>query len=186
MKKLKLVLSCLILFATGSSFTMADETPVPGVRAPRLGVEGGFNLASLNGPTANDVFASRLGFVGGGFLNLPLGPSLAFQVELLYAQKGGKFNGSPYQLDYVEIPLLFDVTVIGPVDIILGVAFDANVAKAGAVNVNQTDVGLVLGTQLSFSKFIVSGRYEVGLTDVRSDQQIQNGTFTLMAGLSFI
>src|SRR6185295_9496545 len=182
MRNRTLTLGCLFLFGLGSSFAIADEAPAPGIRAPRIGVEAGFNLASLNGASANDVFASRLGFVGGGFMNLPFGPSLAFQAEVLYSQKGGKYNGSPYQLDYVEVPLLFDVTLFGPVDLLLGAAFNANVASEGAINVNQTDVSLIVGTQLSFSKFLISGRYELGMTDLRTDQQIQSGTFTFMAG----
>jgi hypothetical protein len=53
-------------------------------------------------------------------------------------------------------------------------------------SVNKTDVGLILGAQVFVSKFLVSGRYEVGLTDVSTTQQIQTGTFTFLVGLSFI
>ena len=62
MKKTILVVSCLILLALGSSSLMAQEGLTP---LPRVGVEGGINLASLTGPDVNAVYASRLGFVGG-------------------------------------------------------------------------------------------------------------------------
>ncbi len=65
-------------------------------------------------------------------------------------------------------------------------AFAANVDNEGVSNPNSTDVGLILGAQLNFARFLLSGRYEVGLTDVSSNQNIQNGTFTFMAGFSFI
>lgn len=165
---------------------MADEDKSSEGPSVGLGVEGGINLANLTGPNVNDVIASRLGFVGGAFLRLPLGSSLAIQPEILYAQKGGKFNGNAYQLDYVEIPILLDVTLIGPLGILLGPSFNANVANNGVANISQTDVGVILGAQLYFSRFLISGRYEVGLTDVSSNTAIQNGTFTFMAGLSFI
>jgi hypothetical protein len=186
MKKLTLSVGCLILFALGSSFAMADGDNAVGGFGFRLGVEAGFNLANLNGPNANDVLASRLGFVGGGFINFPLGPAVALQPELLYEQKGGKYNGNPYQLDYVEVPILLDVTLAGPVGILLGPSFASNVANNAGTGLNQTDVGLVLGAQVSLSRFLVSGRYEIGLTDLSTDQKIQNGTFTFLVGLSFI
>ncbi len=172
-------------FSLGSSLAVAEEA-APGFPAPEIGVEAGFNLASLNGPNVNDVFASRLGFVGGGFLNLPFGPTLAFQPELLYEQKGGMVNGNPYRLGYMEVPVLLDVSLIGPLGIILGPAFAANVDHVGVTNPNSSDVGLILGAQLNFARFLVSGRYELGLTDVTADQSVQNGTFTFMAGFSFI
>jgi hypothetical protein len=165
---------------------MAGDSGSPAGFGPRLGAEVGFDLANLNGPDVNDAVGSRLGFVAGAFLNLPLGPGLAFQPEFLYEQKGGKFNGNPYQTDYAEVPVLLDVSLVGPLDILLGPSFDANVAYQGPGSVNPTDVGLVLGAQLSFSRFILNGRYEFGLTDVENNQSIQNGTFTFMAGLSFI
>ena len=185
MKKLTLTVGCLALFALGSSSVMAEEA-APGLSAPEIGVEAGINLASLNGPNVNDVFASRLGFVGGAFLNLPFGPTLAFQPELLYEQKGGKVNGNPYRLDYVEVPVLLDVSLVGPLGILLGPAFAANVDNQGVSNPNSTDVGLILGAQLNFARFLISGRYEVGLTDVTSNQSVQNGTFSFLAGFSFI
>jgi hypothetical protein len=187
MKKLTLILSCLFLLAVGVSTARADES-APAASSglsPRLGVEGGFDLANLNGPNVNDVFASRLGWVVGGFLSLPLGPSFAFQPEIMYEQKGGKYNGNPYQLDYVEIPLLLNIDVIGPIGILLGPSFDASVANNVGATTNN-DVGLVGGVQINVERFLVSGRYELGLTNINNNQQVQNGTFTFLVGLSFI
>lgn len=186
MKKRNLILSCSLLFLLGSSFALADADDAASGRRPRLGVEAGINLASLNGPNLSGVIGSRLGFVAGGFLNLPLGSRLALQPEVLYEQKGGKINGSDYQLDYVEIPILLDAQLVGPLDILLGPSFAGTVANSGVDKVNSADVGLVLGAQVSFTQLLVSGRYEVGLSDVSSDTKIQNGTFTFLVGLSLI
>jgi len=86
----------------------------------------------------------------------------------------------------LEVPVLLNVTVIGPLAILLGPSFDMNVFDSGLNNVNNNDVGLVGGLQLNISQLLISGRYEVGLTDVDTTQSFQNGTFTLLAGLSFI
>ena len=151
----------------------------------RFGVEAGFNLANLNGPNVGDVFGSRLGFVGGAFLGLPLSPSLSLQPELLYSQKGGNYNGNPVLLNYWE----FDPVGCqfggspGPV---VGPLFALNASNNGVNNINDSDIGLVAGAQLNLDRFLVSGRYEFGLTNITNNQSIQNGTFTLMVGLSFI
>lgn len=183
MKKFLLTMGCLALLAVGSPFVMAaeEETAVMG---PRGGVEGGLNVATLNGQqTPGAVYESRLGFVGGGFLQFPLSTSLSLRPEILFAQKGGRINGNEFALDYVEIPLLLNVNIIGPLGILLGPAFNANVAKPSGVTVNSTDVGIVGGVQLDLFNFLVSGRYEVGLLDLNDNAKIQNGTFTLLAGL---
>jgi hypothetical protein len=111
---------------------------------------------------------------------------LALQPEVLYEQKGGKINGNSYQVDYVEVPILLDITLVGPLGILLGPSFAGKVFDNNLNDVNNSEVGLIGGAQLNLSRILLSGRYEVGLTDVSSNQKIQNGTFTLLVGLSFI
>ncbi len=182
MKKLILSFGCLCLLLISGSTVRADDAGI--VPGPRLGVEGGIDLANFNGQNVNDVFASRAGFVGGAFMELPLGLALNLQPEILYEQKGGKYNGQDYQLNYVEVPVLLNIAFIGPLGLLVGPAFDLNVA--GVNNINNTDIGLVLGGQLNLDRFLTSCRYEVGLSNVSSTNAVQNGTFTVLVGLSFL
>ncbi|HTC21519.1 MAG TPA: porin family protein [bacterium] len=192
MKKLTRVLGCWLLFSLVSSYAMADEggTAAKVEPVPRLGVEGGFTFGNLTGPGVNDVFGSRFGIVGGIYLNLPLtGSILGFQPEFLYEQRGGKFDGNLYQLDYLAVPLLMDINFGMPVfnpDILLGPCLDDVVATEGVPDANHFEVGLMLGAQVNFSGFFISGRYELGLTNVSGVQNIQTDTWLLMAGLSYI
>ncbi len=186
MKRIVLAVRCMFCFVLAGSLAYAHEMGVPGVSGARFGVEAGFNLANLNGPNVGDVFGSRLGFVGGAFLGLPLSPSLSLQPELLYSQKGGNYNGNPVLLNYWELPILLDVNLVGPLALLLGPSFALNASNNGVNNINDSDIGLVAGAQLNLDRFLVSGRYEFGLTNITNNQSIQNGTFTLMVGLSFI
>ncbi len=199
MKKSISLVGCLLFFMLGNLPAMADGNNPPQqnnssqsnmVPSSLLGLELGINLADLNGANVKDVIGSRLGFVGGAFLNFHLLPNLGIQPEVLYEQKGGKSNGTAYQLDYVEIPVLVDITLMGPLSVLIGPSFDSTAATQGTTAINTTDTGLVLGAQLNISNFLLSGRYEMGLTDVlagvNSNQNFQNGTFTFMAGLSLI
>jgi len=158
MKKMTLMVGCLFL-VLGISFARADEDKSPEGPVPSLGVEGGFNLSSFNGSTPGAIYASRLGFVGGAFLSLPLGSSLAIQPELLYAQKGGKINGNDYQLDYVELPVLLDITLLGPLGLLAGPAFNVNLSSPAGATINTTDLGLILGAQVKLSRLLFSGLY---------------------------
>jgi hypothetical protein len=156
-----------------------------------LGFEGGANFAYLNGPDVSPLFGSRLGVVAGGFAHVGLFPGLALQPELLYAQKGAQTSDgrTVYQLNYVEIPVLAEVSLGLPVvnpGIIIGPAFDGNVMTSGLQNVNPVDVGVIGGLQFHFDPILVSGRYEMGLTDVTSDKNMQNGNFTFLVGVAFI
>ncbi len=192
MKKIILTIGFCLSLVSGSSFGMAaeDGAATPAVPVPRLGVEAGFTFGNLTGPGVSDVFGSRLGIVGGVYLNLPLmGSVLGFQPEFLYEQRGGKFNGNLYQLDYLAVPLLMDINFGMPVfnpDILVGPCFDDVVATEGVPDANHFEVGLMLGAQVNFSGLFVSGRYELGLTDVSGSQKIQTDTFSIMLGLSYI
>src|SRR5581483_5506024 len=131
MRKIKLVMGCLLLLAMGTSFAMADADDASSSTGSlvHFGLEGGFNIASLNGPNAADIYDTRLGFVGGAFLIVPLGSSFSIHPELLYEQKGGKINGNDYQVDYFEVPVLLDIKLIGTLSALAGPAFNATVSN---------------------------------------------------------
>ncbi|HTA76661.1 MAG TPA: outer membrane beta-barrel protein, partial [bacterium] len=111
---------------------------------------------------------------------------LGLQPEVMYEQKGGQINGNPIQLGYLEVPVLLDIKLIGPLGIIAGPSFELNTDSNGIQNVNSADVGLVAGAQVNLSRILLSGRYEVGLSDVSSSQKVQNGLFTFLVGLSLL
>src|ERR1041384_8316016 len=79
--------------------------------ATGLGLEAGMNFSNLSGGDAGGFIDSRVGFVGGGFLNLTLTPALALQPEVLYSQKGGAHGTTIYEADYLEIPILLEISL---------------------------------------------------------------------------
>jgi len=145
---------------------------------------------------------SRLGLVGGGFLEVQFGNSFSVRPEILYAQKGGKdTSNNTYQLDYIEVPVLLKLSLGTPgvnPGLLLGPTFNLNiigqVVNGGTStdfnNLNKTDIGVMGGVIVDIDKFSLSARYEVGLTDISTSggpsSHVQNGTFTLLAGFSFI
>jgi hypothetical protein len=163
-----------------------------------LGLEGGANFSTLMGKdlsSVGNVSGSRMGFVGGGYLNLTLGPSFAIHPEVLYEQKGAAISGTTTttELDYIEVPVLLKLGLGTPFfnpNILVGPAFSWNTlakdSNGNVSNVNQSDVGLVGGVEIDIDKFLLSGRYELGLDNVAKNVNVQNGTFTFLIGYSFI
>jgi hypothetical protein len=187
MRLLKGMVGCLLMLVMGTGWLRAEVEGAPtSIPSVRLGVEGGFNVASLNGPDANAVYESRLGFVGGAFLIIPLGSSFSIHPEMIYSQKGGRINGNDYQADYFEVPVLADIRIIGPLSLLAGPSFNALVSNRNIQNVNNMDTGLIGGVQVLLGPIVVTGRYEIGLNDLNDTERAHNGTFTFMAGLCFI
>ncbi len=169
-----------------------------------LGVEAGANFSTLVGSDVNNLgssnaLSSKLGFVGGGFLCLNFGTSFGIRPEVLYEQKGSAYSGtsSTTELDYIEVPVLLKFGLGTPVfnpAILLGPSFSWNTVAQSVnngntntiTNSNGSDVGVVGGLEIDIDKFLLSGRYELGLDNVTQNKNVQNGTLTFLLGYSFM
>lgn len=126
----------VVLPAAAAAQTAPAATPSAATPAPHFGILGGLNSATIGGSAAlltdddgADVSKSRRnGVAAGVYFTLPFGTSgLALRPELLFAQKGARYNASvaipPSQgvagtvtgrgdvrLSYVEVPLLLQFT----------------------------------------------------------------------------
>ncbi|HVG41380.1 MAG TPA: porin family protein [Chitinophagaceae bacterium] len=126
---LALVLSSgVALFAQDQPMGSTSSTPQLRTKmstAPRFGVKGGVNLASLelddDATTTKYETNSKTSFHVGVFANLPLGGMLRLQPEILYQGGGAKIAGTPLvgsqtstdnyelDLDYLAIPVMFQL-----------------------------------------------------------------------------
>jgi len=95
-----------------------------------LGVKGGLNIANLTGSdmlqgnnVAQETKNSRLGIIIGAFVAINISDMVTIQPEVLYTQKGAKYEGnlaqqtgtaftSEIKLDYLEIPVLLKVSLL--------------------------------------------------------------------------
>ncbi len=189
--KIKALTFVLALAALGVSQVFAQSFD--------LGLEAGANFSNFIGGAVsqlgNNANDSKLGFVGGGYLCLNFGTSFGIRPEVLYEQKGAAISGTSITtaLDYVEVPILLKFGLGTPVfnpSILLGPSFSWNtLAQSGGKpfsGVNGSDTGLVGGIEIDLSKFLISGRYELGLDNVEQNVNVQNGTFTFLIGYNFM
>jgi len=79
-----------------------------------LGLKAGASLTDIVGKDVN--FDNRFGFHAGIFANIGFARLFAFQPEVLYSQKGGRYpgnNDAGIRLHYIDVPLAFHVNTDG-------------------------------------------------------------------------
>jgi hypothetical protein len=172
---------------------------VAGAQDVSAGVKLGVDFTTLGnarelidnvvGKTSVDS-SSKVGVIGGGFVQFPIRDRLAFQPELLFVQKGVKLDeiggGSlSASLNYLEFPMLLRVTF--PMEkqnayVLVGPSFgikastSATLDSAGQTkdenidgSVRSADFGLALGLGVERNKYFLEIRYTLGLNDIATD-----------------
>jgi hypothetical protein len=156
-----------------------------------FGVKAGMNIANMHGDDIGRV-ESRIGFCGGGFVTFGLGDVFAIQPEMLYTQKGWRYEQHDFWafyertwiLHYIEIPLLSKIMIpvkgsVKP-NVFVGPYFGVNVGakerwispletrEDDIANFQDSEFGMVFSAGvdyvLSKGKIGFEGRYTLGLT----------------------
>ena len=184
MKKLLFVLST---FIGVHSFAQTSVTT--------FGAKGGVNFSSISNKGYDDT-KTRTGFHAGLFANMPISDNFSIQPEVLYSQEGAKVTrtynsakiSSKLNLDYVQVPIMFQVRPVKQFYIEAGPQFGFLVnAKAkgdlavGNNNVANTTLdvkdqtksfnfGLGAGLGYDITENIgIGARYNFGLSDINKN-----------------
>ncbi len=156
-----------------------------------LGVKAGANLTKVEGKSFKEEF--RTGYHLGGFAEIGLGGKLGLQPEVLFNQYQTRVDSSfrnVYQdafssfterdvkLNYLSIPVLLTYKLGNNLSLLAGPQFgilvdqDKNLLENGKEAFKNGDFSVLGGAQLKISKLRFSGRYFVGLNDIRDVEQI--------------
>jgi hypothetical protein len=184
------------------------------------GVKGGMDVASvpnagevidqISGVPSEDV-SSKLGLIGGGFVQFSFNERLSLQPELLFVQKGstldlGADTGSvTMKVNYIEMALMARFTApVAQVWRLYVMAGPSLGLKAGTASqldgvsgtidynidpaIGSRDVGLVFAGGLERSRYLIEARYSFGLSDIATDiyehdSSLTNRVFAVMVGL---
>ena len=122
MKKLFIVGAMLVAFSL--NIKAQDMEPKIGIKAgANLMMGGKFNVLGTD-------YTSKYvpGFQAGVFLDLPLSSKLSFSPEVLYAQKGAKFEGTAGSLNgeiktklgYIDVPVLLTINATPQFNFVVG------------------------------------------------------------------
>lgn len=190
--------------------SLVAQTAAEGQRSTTVGPVVGVNFATFGGADADNV-GTRTGFLVGGFAAFGLSSRFTLEPSLLYTQKGGEAifeedAQGTLKLDYFQVPLLgrlrFPSGSVTP-NFLFGpaIAFRTSCnasASQGPIEINvdcdeaefeisSTDFSLIAGIGLEISQFMVSLRYDYGLTAIPSatSDDVFNRTWSLVAQYGF-
>jgi len=185
------------------------------------GVKLGIDFAAL--PNAGEVLdqvigqpsvetSSKVGVLGGGFVQFGFTDRFSFQPELMFVMKGVKLDEGPNNgnvtaaMNYIEFPLLFRFQARSDVRTLYGAIGPSFGLKASTSakrdNTSQTvdididhvvrtvDTGLTFVGGLERSRYLIEARFTLGLTDVMNDvfphtDSIKSRVLAIMAGVRF-
>jgi hypothetical protein len=187
MKRIAVVLAVFLVlfFVAGVGFSLNLS----------VGVLGGPVIADYRGDDSGGADA-RLGFSAGAYFRFPISKMFAFEPEALLTLRGADLGGGFKQnLWYIDIPA---VLRIYPPKVPLGL----NAQVGGYLGINLSDdvkngttfegtietldFGLIFGAGIEIKKFIVDGRYSLGLADLpESGGDINNHFLSILVGYKF-
>lgn len=205
MKSLKLIAGTIMLLTAGA--VSAQEASNTKDMSPSFGVKGGVNFATVT--SGDDDFNSpdsRTSFHVGAVAEFPLADIFSLQLEALYSGQGFEIRDETplndqkveYQLDYINLPVLAKVYLFEGFSFEAGPQFSFVVNEeidsrplddAGDTNVDEAesfDFGVAAGLTFQTDMgLFASGRYNLGLTDIYKDANIQNSVFQISLGYKF-
>ncbi len=176
-----------------------------------LGVRAGLNVASFTGDLGEDL-DSKCGFVGGLSADFAIMESFYINSGVFFSMNGAKYDKDGYELTfnpmYIKIPVMasyrynFNETLqwqlnFGPY-FAFGVGGDAKVKEDGEeykvdffgddddqFGGKRFDMGLGIGTGVTWNKIFFGIQYDFGMTKVVKDIKGKNSAFSVSVGYNF-
>ena len=203
-----------ILAGAAMMVAAASPTYAQGVT---FGAKVGINFADISVDEADEDedefeldFGNKLGFVAGGFVEVPVTPQFSFAPEGLFTQRGSQAeleeDGDDFTftniLTQLQIPVLFKANfstgAIRPF-VVVGPAFGFNTSVNAKFEMNgdlvdeedldddveTIEYSLVFGGGVRFGNAMVEARYDLGLNDLdKADEgnEAKSRTFSILFG----
>ncbi len=189
-------------------FALADDAAAQ--RPMRVGIIGGYNMASFWGDDAEEV-DSRSGFDIGGLIQIPMGDMITIQPEVHYSQRGASFDEGGFEsetaLDYIHVPVLFKAGL--PLaegmdfDFLVGPSFAFLMSCSQSIDdgddedcpddtVKGFDYGIIAGGSIAWAAgpgdVLFDVRYDLGLTAIGDDEDapdVKNSALQFLIGYAF-
>lgn len=154
-----------------------------------LGIKAGANFSTFHDASGLD---NKTGLLVGAFAAVKFNDKFAIQPEILYSQQGADSDLGDFDLDYINVPVMFKYKLIGPLNVQVGPQFgflvnDDAPGVEDQIKSKSFDLSGVAGLGLDLPLGLrVDARYNFGFTDVYDDIDGKNGAFSLAVGFSFL
>lgn len=191
------LLALMALFTSVASF--AQQSVGSLTIQPKIGL----NVANVSDGDGTD---NRIGLALGAEFEYRLTPIFSLSAGALYSMQGckgtaedddGNTGDVSLKLDYINIPILANVYVVKGLAIKLGIQPGFNVrhkASATVSGVNVTtnlpgvksvDFSIPIGVSYEFNRFVIDGRYNLGVTKLIDGADSKHSVFQFTFGYKF-
>ncbi len=166
-----------------SASAVAQTTIADNRENVSFGLKAGANISNVWDENQGDFEAnSKVGFVGGAYMSIPLGKYLGVQPSVVYSQKGfqeqGQILGSDYTFtrttNYIDIPVLFEFKPSPMITLVAGPQYSFLMSKkdeftSGTLsateferyeneNIRKNTLGALVGFDVNVNQWIISPR----------------------------
>lgn len=166
-----------------SASAVAQTTIADNRENVSFGLKAGANISNVWDENQGDFEAnSKVGFVGGAYMSIPLGKYLGVQPSVVYSQKGfqeqGQILGSDYTFtrttNYIDIPVLFEFKPSPMITLVAGPQYSFLMGKkdeftSGTLsateferyeneNIRKNTLGALVGFDVNVNQWIISPR----------------------------
>ena len=192
----------------GAAMMVAAASPTY-AQGPTVGAKVGINFATVSSSDdeEEEFQKNKIGFVAGGFVDVPVAPQFSFAPEVLFSQKGTKFeNGDDsvsINVTQVQVPVLFKASFSGGSSsvrpfVTVGPAFGFTASAKTKFDlegvetevdskdeVETVEFSLVFGGGVKFGNASIEARYDLGLNDMSTDESEEGKTRTFSVLFGF-
>ena len=190
-------MALMVFIATTASFAQWSVGSI--TVQPKIGING----ANITDADNSD---SRIGLVLGGEFEYRVSPIFSLSAGALYSMQGckgtaedddGNTGDVSLKLDYINIPILANVYVAKGLAVKLGIQPGFNVrhkatATVSGVNVTtnlpgikSVDFSIPIGVSYEFNRFVIDGRYNLGVTKLIDGADSKHSVFQFTFGYKF-
>jgi len=161
-----------------------------------LGIKGGVNVYNVHNDD-NTKYDPRTGYHFGLLGHIHFDNQFAIQPEIVYSAQGAKIVDTKYNLDYINVPVLFQYMFDNGFRIQAGPQVGFLVSAKSKLNNNTTDnkdnlkpidFGLSIGASyvVPSTGFGIDARYNLGLTNINKDSAVKSTNRGLQLGVFYI
>jgi len=161
-----------------------------------FGIKIGMNFSELSDAAA---LKNKTGFVGGIFAGINFSEKFGIRADALYSKQGAKLTDGDFDLNYLNLPIVFKHRLISKLHVQVGPQFGfvlddkINITQPGGViddiDTKKFDLSGIVGLGLDIPFGLrLEGRYVFGLSDVIDDTNFggKNRVFSFLIGYSFL
>jgi hypothetical protein len=215
MKNFKKLIVFIIAIIALINISYAQEGTTDQREEMKLGIKAGVNISNVYDAQGEAFVAeSKLGFVLGGFLTVPISKFIGIQPEFLFSQKGfrgtGIILGYPYEFNrttnYIDIPIFLTLKPAPSLTILAGPQYSFLIKQSDAFtstavstlqeqefntdNIRKNTLCFIWGADVNFSALVIGGRIGWDLSSNNGDgtsttPRYKNVWYQLTLGLTF-